>query len=240
MDGDGKLVSFKVVLGGKPLLSWFTIHVSKESITFLEALEILRDASTVVDSTVHLRGEFPKEFPLPPVFVGETLASAEKMELEVLPSLPGLRTVRSRGEYVRFVIESVESESEQRSSGGDVRCAFAALRAGAKRVYGLKLPQKKGVQSAGEDASKEAPIRGDWRLFNDLLEARALGFTNGVDNSDLFLFFFFFLLVCLFFSRSRIDFLKNLDEKQKKTSCPYTRFDGFQQRIKAGPPLRLF
>ena len=201
MDGDGKLVSFKVVLGGKPLLSWFTIHVSKESITFLEALEILRDASSAVDSTVHLRGEFPKEFPLPRVFVGETLASAEKMELEVLPSLPVLRTVRSRGEYVRFVIESGESESEQRSSGGDVRCAFAALRAGAKRVYGLKLPQKKGVQSAGEDASKEAPICGDWRLFNDLVdlfEARALGFTNGVDNSDSFLLFYFCWFVCFF------------------------------------------
>ena len=78
MDGDGKLVSFKVVLGGKPLLSWFTVHVSKESITFLEALEILRDASTAVDSTVHLRGEFPKEFPLPRVFVGETLASRRR------------------------------------------------------------------------------------------------------------------------------------------------------------------
>ena len=45
-----------------------------------------------------------------------------------------------------------------------------------------------------------------------------------MDNSDSFLsFFFFFLLVCFFFPRSRLDFLKNLDEKQKKNVMPLER-----------------
>ena len=54
---------------------------------------------------------------------------------------------------------------------------------------------RRGCQQGGPSLRRLAPVQRSNVV--DLFEARALGFTNGVDNSDSFLVLF--LLVCLFF-----------------------------------------
>ena len=133
MDGDGKLVSRP---WWKAAIELVYNNVSKESITFLEALEILKDASSAVDSTVHLRGEFPKEFPLPRVLLVRLWPRRRRWSWRfAIASCSAHRSITGR---VRPLLSSRAGSLKvnKEAAEGDVRCAFAALRAGANVSMG--------------------------------------------------------------------------------------------------------
>ena len=142
-DGEGKFVSFKVVLGGTSLFKMYHGPAGLDCLVCRFYWSTgAAEGLIMVDSGACLRGEIPRKvffvWTCVIAFVGKTLTLTEKKELEVLPSLDhSLTHVRSLCRWVRsHWSEERERERERergranskkrqkRSAQVDVLCSF--------------------------------------------------------------------------------------------------------------------
>ena len=188
-DGEGKFVSFKVVLGGRFHYSskWITVPIAW-CVAFIGARKQLRDSSWWIQGQTSEEKSLKKFFCVIAV-VGKTLILTEKKDLEVLPSLDhSLAHVCSPCQWVRAHCHGLERERKSNLE----KVANEICSSGHPLLLFFRC------------TARRWPVKNELFFINGAVDGtsgeRFLTITFRISSVK---YCVYFLVVCLFFPRSR-------------------------------------